>query len=169
MKPYIAVICLVLAGCAADPVALQSRFDPAEVAWFAARGTNTIEGSAIVRTYSGTVKTCAAEAVMLFPVSAYGRERMGHLYGSADEGYNPYTGGRPASFENDDTRYLATVKTVHCDARGRFAFGELPDGDYYLVASVTWRERDSGLVEGGALMQRVHVSTGETKDLLLAH
>jgi hypothetical protein len=168
-KAVLAVAGVILASCSSEPVTLQSRFDPTEVAWFVGRGTNTIEGSAIVRSYSGTVKTCAALPVMLFPVSAYARERMMHLYGSGEEGYNLLAGGRPADFTNDDPRYQAAVKTTRCDARGRFAFSELPDGDYYLVATVTWRERAQGMDEGGMLMRRVHVSTGETKDVLLAH
>lgn len=169
MRSQAILAALILAGCAGGPVTLQSRFDPAEVAWFSARGTNTIEGSAIVRSYNGTVKTCAALPVMLFPVTAYARERMAHLYGSETEGFNLLVGGRPADFANDDPRYQAAVKTTRCDAHGRFAFSELPDGDYYVVATVTWRERAMGMDEGGSLMQRVHVSTGETKDVLLAH
>ncbi len=169
MRSSAAFAVLLLAGCATGPVLLQSRFNPAEVAWFAGRGTNTIEGSAIVRSYNGKVKTCAALPVMLLPVSAYARERMTYLYGSGEEGYNLLVGGRPADFAGDDPRYLAAVKATRCDARGRFAFSELPDGAYYLVATVTWRERELGMDEGGSLMQRVQVQTGETKDVLLAH
>jgi len=168
MRSWLAAGCIVLAGCAA-PVVLQSRFDPAEVAWFAARGTNTIEGTAIARSYNGVAKTCAALPVVLFPVSAYARERMMHLYGSDQEGFNPVLLGRAADFGGDDPAYLGAAKTTHCDARGRFAFTELPDGAYFLVGTVTWRERQAGLEQGGYLMQRVQVTTGETKEVLLAH
>lgn len=159
----------ILGGCAAGPVAVQSRFDPSEVAWFAARGTNAITGSAILRSFNGKVKTCAALAVTLMPVSAYARERMRALYNSENDGFNPLIGGNAADFGGDDPGYLTTVRTTRCDARGRFSFNELPDGDYYLVATVTWRDRSFGMDKGGSLMQRVHVSTGESKDVLLAH
>jgi hypothetical protein len=168
MRSWLAAGCIVLAGCTA-PVVLQSRFDPAEVAWFAARGTNTIAGTAIMRSYNGVARTCAALPVTLFPVSAYGRERMMHLYGSDQEGFNPIVLGRTADFGGDDPAYLSTAKTTRCDARGRFAFTELPDGAYFVVGTVTWRERRAGLEQGGYLMQRVQVTTGETKDVLLAH
>ena len=65
-------LCLCLAACA-EPPALQSHFDPAEVVWFAARGTNTVHGTAIVRNYNGRIKTCSAQAVLLIPVSVYAR------------------------------------------------------------------------------------------------
>ena len=170
------LLAALTAGCAGigpnlmeGPVALQSRFDPAEVAWFSGRGSNTISGSAILRSYSGTIKTCAALPVVLFPVSAYGRERMRHLYGSETEGYNPQAGGHPADFVPDDPRYQTTAKTGRCDAHGRFVFANLPNGDYYLVATVTWRERPLGIDEGGSLMLRVKVADGDTRDVLLAH
>ena len=170
MRSFTVVVVLsLMAGACSAPVVLQSRLDPAEVAWFAARGTNTIAGSVIVRSYKGVAKTCAALPVVLFPVSAYGRERMMHLYGSDQEGFNPILLGRPADFGGDDPRYLSTAKTTRCDGRGRFAFTELPDGAYFLVGTVTWRERQAGLEQGGYLMQRVQVTTGETKEVLLAH
>jgi hypothetical protein len=168
MRSATVLAALVLAGCAGDRVALESRFDPAEVAWFWARGTNAISGTAILRTARGNAKTCAALPVTLFPASRYARERMRHLYGSEDGGFNPLVGGRPADFTGDDPRYTATARTTHCDARGRFWFSELPDGEYFLTSSVTWRERDFGLDQGGHLMRRVRVSTGETKEVLLA-
>jgi|WetSurMetagenome_2_1015567.scaffolds.fasta_scaffold186749_2 hypothetical protein len=161
--------CLCLCACSA-PVLLASHFDPAEVAWFSGTGTNSIQGTAILRSDSGSVKTCAALPVMLFPVSAYAAERMRALYGNGEDGFNPIVGGRPADFVNDDPRYLAAVRTLHCDARGRFAFAALPDGDYFLVAQVTWKEgRYLSLEQGGYLMQRLHIQTGESKDVLLAH
>jgi hypothetical protein len=160
---------LVLTGCARGPVPLENRFDPAEITWFDGRGTNTIAGTAIMRTDRGAVKTCAALPVTLFPVSAYARERMRHLYGSEADGFNPLVGGVPANFLGDDPRYTAAAKSARCDTHGRFLFAGLPDGDYYLVATVTWRERAQGIEHGGMLMQRVQVSAGETRDVLLAH
>lgn len=159
----------LLSACAGPPVVLKTRFDPAETAWFSARGTGSIEGSAIARAYSGRAKTCAALAVTLFPDTAYARERMLALYGKADEGFNPMLGGRPAAFENDDPRYHATAKTTRCDERGRFSFRELPEGTYYLVAEVTWRDSAAGLPQGGYLMQRIALTAGEAKEVLLAH
>lgn len=159
---------LLLAGCATAPVTLQSRFDPGEIAWFEGRGTNAITGTAIMRTDTGAVKTCAALAVTLFPDSRYARERMRHLYGSDEDGFNPLAGGVPANFATPDPRYDAAAKSTRCDGRGRFGFNDLPDGDYFVVAAVTWRAHRFGLTQGGYLMRRVHVSTGEFKDVLLA-
>jgi hypothetical protein len=155
-------------GCA-GPIALHAKFEPREVAWFNSRGTNVIEGTAIARSLAGVAKTCAALPITIFPVSAYAKERMIALYDSDQEGFNPILTGRPANFVDDDPRYARTAKTTRCDAGGHFSFRELPDGDYYLVGEVTWHDRQAGLPQGGYLMRRVHVSTGETKQVLLAH
>jgi hypothetical protein len=161
--------CFCLCACSA-PVPQASHFDAKEVAWFEGTGTNSISGTAIIRTDGGSVKTCAALPVVLFPASAYAAERMRALYGSDEEGFNPLVGGKPADFVNDDPRYAATAHTVRCTAQGRFAFSALPDGDYFLVAQVIWKEgRYLGFEQGGYLMQRVRVQTGESKDVLLAH
>lgn len=168
MRAPIVVVLLGLTACSA-PMALHSRFDPAEIAWFSRRGTNTIEGTAIARSYRGAVKTCAAQTVTLFPVSTYASERMTALYGNAKEGFNPVTAGRPADFEGDDPAYHEAARTMRCDGRGRFAFSELADGAYFVVAEVTWHDRRAGLEQGGYLMQRVEVASGETRDILLAH
>lgn len=170
MKTKIALLAgLLLAGCAGAPVELKTRFDPQEAAWFSARGTNTLQGTAIARSYNGVAKTCAALPVTLFPATAYASERMMALYGSSEEGFNPALGGKPADFAGDDPRYHTTAKTTRCDARGRFSFSELPDGEYFLVGEVTWRDREAGLPQGGYLMQHLRLSTGETKEILLAH
>ena len=158
----------LLSGCA-SPVALHAKFQPREVAWFSARGTNTIQGTAIARSLYGNAKTCAALPVTLFPASAYAKERMRALYESDQEGFNPILMGHPAAFVDDDPRYIQNAKSTRCDARGHFAFSELPDGDYFLVGEVTWRDHQAGLPQGGYLMRRIQVSTGETKEVLLAH
>lgn len=158
----------ILAGCA-GPVALQNKFEPREVAWFNTRGTNTIQGTAIARSLYGSAKTCAALPVTLFPVSAYAKERMRALYDSDQEGFNPILMGRPANFTGDDPRYAETAKTTRCDVSGHFAFRELADGEYFIVGEVTWQDRRAGLPQGGYLMRRVKVASGEIKDVLLAH
>ena len=88
----IIILLALLAGCAA-PVALQSRFDPAEVAWFAARGTNTIEGTAIARSCcqgrpSGRRHTRSKPR----PGAARGRSKQGIFYSWSS--YSPTERGR---------------------------------------------------------------------------
>ncbi len=169
LKISVAGLGMALLSNCANPVALHTRFQPHEVAWFSNRGTNTIEGTAIARAYNGTAKTCAALTVTLFPASTYANERMSALYQSDQEGFNPILMGRSANFDNDDPGYIQTAKTTRCDAHGHFAFSELPDGDYFLVGEVTWQDRRAGLRQGGYLMRRVRVGSGETKEVLLAH
>ncbi|GAA0549137.1 hypothetical protein FHS83_001081 [Rhizomicrobium palustre] len=171
MKTRIFAIFVSIAGLCAcsSPQTLGVRFDSREAAWFSARGTNSLNGTAIARAYTGNAKTCAALPVYLFPVTTYAKARMKALYGSESEGFNPALMGTPANFTDDDPAYFATSRTTNCDAKGRFSFSELPDGDYFLVGEVTWQDRRAGLPQGGYLMRRVSLSTGESKEVLLAH
>jgi hypothetical protein len=154
-----------------EPVRLQTPFDPSAVAWAAKRGDNRIEGTALLRTRGGEPRTCAALHVGLIPWSRHAGERMARLYGSIQSGYNaraPY--GRMIRWENDDAAFYETVRSTACDAAGRFVFDDLPDGDWFVEAMVTWDVPRAGFVggpQGGTLMRRVKAAGGETVSVVL--
>lgn len=158
-----------ISGCAAaPPVTLSSAFDPAEVAWFHQPGSNTILGNAVRRTVGGEARTCAALPAYLVPVSTYARERFLKMYGDADSGFLPATSG--FKFADTNAIYQANSRTVRCDAQGNFRFENVPDGDYYVTATVTWGVPLYGVTmhQGGVMMQKVSVRGGETKNIVLS-
>ncbi len=157
----------MLAGCAAPRkvVHLQSRFDDAEARARLSRGPNKIVGSALIRQRGGGVVTCAGNNVALVPATDYASERMKHLYGSDQFGYLPVFSPLPR-FEPDYPGYSANMRITACDAQGTFEFDGLADGDYFIVTHIVWEVQSS--YQGGALMQRVKVSKGETKKIVLA-
>lgn len=159
-----------LAACSVPPPATMSAtYNPAEVAWAAREGNNTISGSAVLRTVGGDVKTCAGLKVTLMPVSAYATEYMEKTFGSSDSGISRYTPNvtlDPAFTGSDLTRNSI------CDAEGRFEFTNLPDGEFYVISNVTWGAVQGGryayvATQGGDLMQRVSVSGGQRKNIVL--
>lgn len=162
---------LLLAGCYQPPapvtVALKTRFEPASVAWAEAGGEGRVEGSALLRTQGGEVRTCAALAVSLVPVTVHARERFLALFGNTRGGFNAtgYAGSHP-QFANDSPAFYDHVRVTKCDAQGRFRFEELADGDYFVTATVTWYAPGAG-PQGGDIMQRVSVRDGETVEVLL--
>lgn len=157
---------LSVAGCVSTtPVTLQNSFNASEVAWAAGQGSNTVEGSALLRQQGGGVVTCAGETVRLIPYSTYAAERMAYTYSSPAGGYaNAVTNAFRAPLPSN-AAYEAEMRLATCDAQGRFAFRNLPDGDYYAVTTVSWTVGYN--TQGGSLAQRVSVAGGETKDIVL--
>ncbi len=168
MKAYMIVGALMMTGCATVPptdVPISSKFSKTDVAWFDGAGTGTLEGSAFLRTKGGAVKTCAGYEVQLLPYSSYAAERMRFIYGSEASGH--LFGPRRAwKFNPDEPDFYKSVKKTVCNANGEFEYKDLPSGDYYIIAKVTW---DIGKVfnEGGTLMKKVSVATGGTETVTL--
>lgn len=174
MKRIAAIALLGLAGCgttAFEPytppplptMTIQQAWDANEVAWFKEKGTNSIEGSALLRQGGGGVVTCAGNEVRLYPYSGYGAERMRALYGNPNgEGLNSF---RNFTWVPDVPEYHASAKTTTCDAQGKFRFRDLPDGLYYVGTVVNWQV--GYRQQGGSLAQRIELRGGETKDIVL--
>lgn len=158
----------LLASCAAPaPVTMSSTYNPQEVAWALANGNNTITGSAVLRTRGGDVKTCAGLPAALIPVSAYSSEFMLKTFGSTTSGISQYSPNITL-----DPAFGSTIRKTVCGPQGDFSFSNLPDGDYFVVGTVTWEAVSGGRYaylakQGGDMMQRVSVAGGETKSVVL--
>jgi hypothetical protein len=167
-----ALASLLLASCAATmpgPRYLRQPsavFHAADAAWAAQPGKNTISGSALMRTMTGDVKTCAGLLVELIPDTPYARERMTISFGSPEGGYFPASN---LTAPSPDPEYTRSVRRSVCDAQGSFSFEGLPDGSYFLTASVVWNipVQNAAFVQGGDIMQHVSVSGGEVRKIVL--
>ncbi len=173
-----------LAGCIVTPpttlVPLETTWSDEEVAWFNTKGAGQIAGSALLRTVGGEARTCAALPAYLIPASKHAVERFTKLYGNPDKGYvnGPNSvfvnlPGRPyrALFESDDiySGFHRTVKITNCDPGGEFEFNDLPEGEYFVGAEVTWRVYNGSIWtnQGGFIIQRVELVDSETKSVIL--
>ncbi len=148
----------------------RNQFDPRAVAWAERSGTNAIAGTAEVALRGGQTKTCAGLEVRLVPDAPYTRDRIALLYGTTDEGFVDAAEARRVQERSDavvDPAYKRSHKVATCDAKGRFAFTNLADGSYYVLAPVIWRKAGADGTNGGFLMQRVNVAGGEAKRLHL--
>ena len=168
MKSYMIAAAVSVTGCATAPateVPISAPFNKSDVAWFNGTGAGTLAGSAFLRTKGGTVKTCAGYDVQLLPYSAYAAERIRFIYGSETSG-NLFGPRRAWAFKPDEPEFYKALKKAVCDANGEFEFDNLPNGDYFVIAKVTW---DIGKVfdEGGTMMEKVSITNGATEKVTL--
>lgn len=156
----------LLSGCAmtARQVPLSSTFDTHEARALIQPGSNTVSGSALMRQAGGGVVTCAGLNVLLIPKTAYAAERVQAIYGNIERGYRSI--GQQIKFSPDLMEYQELTKKTMCDAQGRFEFGNVADGDFFTVTSITWKAGHSS--QGGVLMQAVSVHGGEHKRIVLS-
>jgi len=168
MKSYMIAAAVSVTGCTTVPateVPISAPFNKSDVVWFDGTGAGTLKGSAFLRTNGGAVKTCAGYDVQLLPYSPYAAERMRFIYGSDTSG-NLFGPRRAWKFTPDEPEFYKALRKTVCDANGEFEFDNLPNGDYFVIAKVTW---DIGNVydESGTMMEKVSIANGATEKVTL--
>jgi len=160
-------------GCAPQQsnkqVTLLSSFNSSEMGEKLKKGTNTINGSALIRQSGGAIVTCAGTEASLIPRTSYSNERMAHIYENTTAGFRPIGHLAPPRvvFTNESEKYQSMIPTSMCDAQGYFSFKDVADGEYFITAIVVWSAGPHN-PQGGFLMKRIKVEGGETKTIVLA-
>lgn len=166
----IAALSVVVSACAAyPPRVLSNEYRAQDVAWFTSRGDNTLVGEALVRTRTGEVRTCAGLMVKLVPDSAHATERLGHFFTQGDRGsYSALDLAGVENFENADPQFYDQARTAVCDSNGQFRFEDLPDGSYWIIAPISWRDNpDAWIPKGGVVGLRTKLQGGETETVVM--
>lgn len=164
------LLCLSLAGCVVNPPivhTMQSSYEQVEVAYAKKTGNNTIEGNAFMRQQGGGVVTCAGNEVFLVPVSHYAKERMAFLYNHESGGVASYYALMNKKFDKTDESYLADRRTTICNSDGRFTYKGIPDGEYYVGASVYWIVANAH--QGGTMVRKIDVKGGGETEVILSN
>lgn len=149
-------------------------FSAKDAAYINKKGTNTILGQGMSKTRGGNVKTSAGNKAYVYPVTEYTTEMMTLLFQDVNSGHRMYVdlGGEVVKREvtNIDPELTRYVKEQTCDAQGNFEFLNLPNGEYFVVTTVTWEvpTRYSSGTQGGDLMKRVKVTGGSKERVILA-
>jgi len=180
-----ASLAVVAAGCAqlqpeplatpGGPPALPPPPPPppvSEFAWSAAPGSNAIHGVIAYTDRTGRKWACAGQSVALMPRTPSTDVRMQALYGSAQRALEPVSNVRAHSGAVRGPDPGPYVRTTTCDAHSRFAIEGLPNGGYFVIARVhleTAHAQGGSPVneEGLAVMQKVELTGGVTRDLVL--
>jgi hypothetical protein len=174
---------LTLLACSPTLVRLPVPFDQEEAANLLKPGNNQITGAILYEPDRGkvlgapaTYVSCAGRAVSLIPYTDYAREWALRFYGKpvTDTAYRLTHRGKSMTFEGEDA-FMAASRKTECDKDGRFAFNNVADGDFLVVADVQWTGKYQsygfGLtqedmdVEEGSVVKKISLSGG-TKQVL---
>lgn len=155
----------LLSGCATpEAINLTANFNSQEAEALIKPGVNILSGSALIRQNGGGVVTCAGLPIMLIPKTAYATQRVMAIYGNSQRGYSPVD--HQVKFTPDLPEYLQLSRQAVCDAQGHFEFGDVADGNFFVISTILWQAANSA--QGGGLMQAVSVRGGENKQLVLS-
>lgn len=147
---------ILVTGCATTPPPINTQFDEAAFRWSQEKGTAKIVGQAFLKTRAGDVKYGAGNTIRLLPVNDYTTEvrRRGTIAG---ERILP------------DPRMEQYVISAVADGSGNFEFTDVPAGNWYISALITWEVPTSnGLRKtGGVAYATVTVRDGEVKKAIV--
>lgn len=140
---------LMLAACASSgPVRIAAPFDEGAARALLRPGTNQVNGRIMAEFSSGTLVTCANNVVTLVPVTQYAREwaiRFFELesgrYGTMNAAYRMDSRESEVKFQGAEDFYAAT-RSTRCDEDGNFAFPNVANGEFFVVAKTRWLGKD---------------------------
>jgi hypothetical protein len=180
MKARVAalLVAVMLAGCTAPqapPLSVQEPtaptptptlstfeisvpFDKEQASRLVRKGPNTVKGNAVMYQQGAGTVTCAGQTVYLIPATAYATQRMLALYRNTKRGV--IAARIYYRFIPDPPEYRALTRSSRCDPQGNFVFDRVSDGEFFIVALVSWQVGDSS--QGSQLMYHVSVRAGQT-------
>lgn len=109
-------------------------FAPEDFAWSTHMGRASIEG--VVAFGRGGDRYSCTGSVGLTPDTPYTRARFRTLYGSTERAAVPEAVVRARTVPDPNADYRAFVRSETCQ-NNRFAFHNLPDGGWFVFASVS--------------------------------
>ncbi len=151
-----AAVLTVAAGCisASKVNGYKTPLDLEPFAPYAQEGTASIRGQAYLEAPTGEVKYAVRNEIVLVPVTDYTREffERGVLRGENVPPLDPRVGP-----------YFRLSETT---GEGKFAFLDIPAGDYYVLTDINWEDA-RGQIIGGTAYAEVKVGVGENAEVIV--
>jgi hypothetical protein len=147
------------------PPPSSTEFFARDFAWSAGTGANTLNGAVAYRTKAKGAFTCAGGSVGLTPATPLSERRIVKLYGNTDRAIATVEEVRQRGAGDPPPAYGDYVRTVQCDAKGKFSFNGLPDGTWFLV--VRARPLKGTVAQGVVMMRRVDAVGGGVQTITL--
>lgn len=157
MKLVLGVCVAVLLAACVDRQPTVAQFSVDEVAFIKKPGKGVVVGYAFLTKSTGVVVNAAGQVVRLIPATPFSRERFTQLYGKGK--YVPHS-AYPRD-DNPDPRYGEYSRTTKAEANGKFAFENVPPGEYFITTQVLWGDEDALFREGGSVYDTVTLTGKE--------
>lgn len=159
----------LLVGCVAmEPatdVHLTQAYDHAATMRQLEPGTGTVRMNAFMRQRGGGVVTCAGRKVYLYPSTPYSEERARANYG--DFAATSFGRFKKTNFIPKSPEYESAHREATCDSQGNVTFERVAAGRWLILTSVHWEA--GGAHQGGFLIGRTQLDSGETTTVVLSH
>ncbi|HEY3812460.1 MAG TPA: hypothetical protein VGL66_04485 [Caulobacteraceae bacterium] len=140
------------------PPGSADHYDARDFAWSNGQGQNSIVGRVALHTKTAGAFTCAGGSVAITPQTPFSAARTMRLYGSDQHAVASVDTVRERSAGQAAPPYTSFVRSATCGDDGRFAFHDLPDGAWFLIARAKPAHGDAAMV----IMQRVETRDGKT-------
>jgi hypothetical protein len=152
---------------AEKPLPLENRFSAEDLEWVQQKGKAIVKGKAYIKLENGSYKGCDGFNIELLPVTGYSRERIQKTYGNTQKG-QILISQNPPKFTPDPKAYHELTLKAKCAEGDNFVFEDVPQGEYYVMAFIFWRESEGAKgLEGGAVMKHLHVKSDDVHEVVL--
>ena len=151
---FLLVCSISVVSCVVPPSVERIPFPQEEYDALPTEGTGIVRGQAFLKTRGGDVKTAAGESVRLNPVTSYSQQWFDISYSGS---------GRMAPSDPRNDNYIITTIA---DGDGRFVFKNVPPGEYFLGAFISWYA-GGYRNEGGYVATKISVSDGDDIDVIV--
>ena len=157
---FLSLICLfVYSGCVSKIKRIPFPIEEYNV--LSKTGNASLTGQAFMKTLGGDVKYAAGCDILLSPITSY-----------SQQWYNEsYLLNKPIE-DPDPQLYEYTYKTLG-DAEGRFAFNNIPEGNYYLITTIIWYTATgfnySLEPQGGTIAEKIYLKENENLNIVFTH
>lgn len=151
----------MLVGCSPtqpkENIVTRIDFPVDEYANLSVRGDGVVTGHVYMKSPDGNVKVGSGIDVFLNPATSY-----------SEQWYKVSVLGGQQLGPHDD-RMMNYMKIVTTDEEGNFKITGVPEGQYYLQASVYWKDPGAAVRKGGMIVNKVNVGAGEVVGVLLTN
>ncbi len=155
------------AACTSGPVEIKAVPDPAAYASCPSGGSARVTGATFARQRNGGLVSGAGRPVFLDPATRYSAAVFRAVV-ERQEKAGSFKGEKAGETVTPDPVMLKCRQTVQVDVDGKFAFANVPPGNYFLSSYISWIRPDTGWIGMWNVRSIVVPDDGKAVDVVLS-